>query len=369
MINRFNQLFAHIAAADIFVLQEGMISGYGTGNAVEMHLQDRTGGDIETFYKASQQFLSALRERKEVATAYSSFALDFPQYSIDVDAAKCMRMGVTTDEVMSVLGSYYGGDYASNFNQFGKIYRVMMQSSPEYRLDEASLANTYVRVENGEMAPLNQFVTLTKVNGSEILSRFNLYSSISASVRPGPGYSNSQAMNAINEVASQTLPIEYSYEFGGISREEAQSSGARSALIYLLSVILIYFILASLYESFLVPFAVIFAVPFGLMGSFLFTRIFGLENNIYLQTAIIMLIGLLAKTSILIVQYPLENRRNGMGLFEAAYHAAIISLRPLLMTVWSMLFCLLYLFFSSGAGAVVDMCIGTGSICGLLCCT
>ena len=231
VISRFNELFAHIAEADIFVLQEGMIPGYGTGNAVEMHLQDRTGGSIGDLYTASQHFLSELRNRKEVATAYSSFALDFPQYSIDVDAAKCMRAGVTTDEVMSVLGSYYGGNYSSNFNQFGKIYRVMMQASPDYRLDETSLCNTYVRVGNGDMAPLSQFVDISSVNGSEILSRFNLYSSISASVSPANGYSNSQAMNAISEVAAQTLPVGYSYEFGGISREEAQNSGARSSQI------------------------------------------------------------------------------------------------------------------------------------------
>ena len=366
VINRFNELFAHIAEADIFVLQEGMIPGYGTGNAVELHLQDRTGGDIETFYEASQRFLAALRERKEVATAYSSFALDFPQYSVEVDAAKCMRAGITTDEVMNVLGSYYGGNYASNFNQFGKIYRVMMQSAPEYRLDEASLANTFVRAGNGEMAPLNQFVTINSVNGSEILSRFNLYSSISASVSAAPGYSSSQVMDAIGEAAAQTLPVGYSYEYGGISREEAQGSGARSALIYLLSVTLIYFILASLYESFLVPFAVILAVPFGLMGSFLFARIFGLENNIYLQTAIIMLIGLLAKTSILIVQFALENRRAGMRIFDAAYNAAILRFRPILMTVLTMVFGLLPLFMSSGAGAVGNVSLGTGALGGML---
>ena len=366
VIARFNELFAHIAEADIFVLQEGMIPGYGTGNAVEMHLQDRTGGDIEELYQASQQFLAALRQRPEVATAYSSFALDFPQYSIDVDAAKCMRAGVSTDEVMSVLGSYYGGNYASNFNQFGKIYRVMMQSSPEYRLDEQSLANTFVRLNNGEMAPLSQFVTIKQVNGSEILSRFNLYSSISVSVSPAAGYSNSQAMNAIKEVSEQTLPVGYSYEFGGISREEAQGSGARSSLIYLLSIVLIYFILASLYESFLVPFAVILSVPFGLMGSFLFTRIFGLENNIYLQTGVIMLIGLLAKTSILIVQFALERRRAGMGIFEAAYTAATLRLRPILMTVLTMIFGLFPLLVSTGAGGVGNRSLGVGALGGML---
>lgn len=365
VIARFNREFAHIAEADIFVLQEGMIPGYGTGNAVEMYLQDRTGGDMESFFAASQQFLTALRQRPEVATAYSSFALNFPQYSVDVDAAKCMRAGITTDEVMRTLGSYYGGNYASNFNQFGKIYRVMLQAAPNYRLDEKSLSNVYVRVGE-EMAPLSEFVTLRLVNGSEILSRFNLYSSISANVSPAAGYSNSQIMEAIGEVAAQTLPTGYSYEYGGISREEAQSSGSRSSVIYLLSIILIYFILASLYESFLVPLAVILAVPFGLMGSFLFARIFGLENNIYLQTGVIMLIGLLAKTSILIVQYALERRRGGMGIFEAAYSAAVARLRPILMTVLTMIFGLLPLILSSGAGAVGNKSLGTGAIGGML---
>ena len=326
----------------------------------------RSGGDIEDLYQASQLFLSTLRGRKEVAMAYSSFALDFPQYSIDVDAAKCMQAGVTTEEVMSVVGSYFGGNYTSNFNQFGKIYRVMMQSAPTYRLNEQSLSDTYIRVANGEMAPLNQFVTLSQVNGSEILSRFNLYSSISASISPNAGVSNSQVMAAIQEVAEQTLPVGYSYEFGGISREEAQNSGARSSLIYLLSVILIYFILASLYESFLVPFAVILAVPFGLMGSFLFTRIFGLENNIYLQTGVIMLIGLLAKTSILIVQYALERRRAGMGIFESAYVAAIMRLRPILMTVLTMVFGLFPLLVASGAGAVGNRSLGVGALGGMI---
>ena len=366
VIARLNEAFRPIAEADIFVLQEGMIPGYGTGNAVEMHLQDRTGGDMTEFYQASQAFLAALRQREEVATAYSSFALDFPQYTIDVDAAKCMRAGITTDDVMAVLGSYYGGNYASNFNLFGKIYRVMMQAAPAYRLDESSLANVYVRMANGEMAPLSQFVTLSRVNGSESLSRFNLYSSIPASVSPKSGYSNSQVMNAIQQTAAQTLPVGYSYEFGGISREEAQSSGSRSSLIYLLAVMLIFFILASLYESFFVPFAVILAVPFGLTGSFLFTRIFGLENNIYLQTGVIMLIGLLAKTAILIVQYALERRRAGMSIAEAAYSAAVIRLRPILMTVMTMIFGLFPLLLASGAGAVGNKSLGVGVLGGML---
>lgn len=364
VIARLNGEFSHIAEAEIFVLQEGMIPGYGTGNAVELHLQDRTGGDMTTFFQASQQFLGALRQRPEVGTAYSSFAMDFPQYTVEVDAAKCMRAGVSTDEVMSVLGSYYGGNYASNFNQFGKIYRVMIQADPRYRLDEKSLANVYVR-SGGQMAPLSQFVTLKTVNGSEILSRFNLYSSISASISPAGGYSSSQVMAVITEVAAETLPTGYSYEYGGISREEAQSSGSRSGLVYLLCVVLIYFILASLYESFFVPFAVLLSVPFGLMGSFLAARTFGIENNIYLQTGVIMLIGLLAKTSILITQFASERRRAGMGIAQAAYQAAVARFRPILMTVMTMIIGLLPLLVSSGAGSVGNGALGIGAIGGM----
>lgn len=365
VIARLNGEFSHMAEADIFVLQEGMIPGYGTGNAVELHLQDRTGGDMATFFRASQQFLDALRQHPEVGTAYSSFAMDFPQYTVEVDAAKCMRAGVSTDEVMNVLGSYYGGNYASNFNQFGKIYRVMIQADPRYRLDEKSLANVYVR-SGGQMAPLSQFVTLKTVNGSEILSRFNLYSSISANISPAEGYSSSQIMSAISEVAAETLPTGYSYEYGGISREEAQSSGSRSGLVYLLCVVLIYFILASLYESFFVPFAVLLSVPFGLMGSFLAARTFGIENNIYLQTGVIMLIGLLAKTSILITQFASERRRAGMGIAQAAYQAAVARFRPILMTVMTMIIGLLPLIVSSGAGSVGNGALGIGAIGGMM---
>lgn len=365
VIARLNTELAHISEADVFILQEGMIPGYGSGNAVELHLQDRTGGNINALYNATQQFLAALRERPEIGTAFCTFALDFPQYRVDIDAAKCLRAGVTPDEVMRTMGTYYGGNYASNFNQFGKIYRVMMQTAPEYRLDEHSLSNVYVR--NGDrMAPLNQFVTLSRINGSEFLTRFNLYSSIGANISPNRGYSNSQVMTAISEVAVQTLPVGYSYEYGGISREEAQSSGAGTALIYLLCIVLIYFILVSLYESFFVPFAVILSVPFGLMGSFLFARMFGLENNIYLQIGVIMLIGLLSKTAILITQYASERRKQGMSIPGAAFSAAKARFRPILMTVLTMIIGLLPLMLASGVGAVGNHSLGTGAIGGML---
>lgn len=365
VIARLNAELAHIAEADVFILQEAMIPGYGSGNAVELHLQDRTGGDVNALYDATLQFLDALRIRPEIGTAFCSFALDFPQYLVEVDAAKSLRVGIAPDEVMRTMGAYYGGSYVSNFNQFGKIYRVMMQTAPESRLDEQSLSEVYVR-NGGRMAPLSQFVTLKKVNGSEFLTRFNLYSSIGVSVSPSPGYSNSQAMAAVSEVAAQTLPAGYSYEYGGISREEAQNSGTGTALIYLLCVVLIYFILVSLYESFFVPFAVILSVPSGLMGSFLFARMYGLENNIYLQIGVIMLIGLLSKTAILITEYASERRRQGMSIAGAAFSAAKERFRPILMTVLAMIVGLLPLMLASGVGAVGNRSLGTGAVGGML---
>ena len=365
VIARLNAELAHIAEADVFILQEAMIPGYGSGNAVELHLQDRTGGDVNALYDATLQFLDALRIRPEIGTAFCSFALDFPQYLVEVDAAKSLRAGIAPDEVMRTMGAYYGGSYVSNFNQFGKIYRVMMQTAPESRLDEQSLSEVYVR-NGGRMAPLSLFVTLKKVHGSEFLTRFNLYSSIGVSVSPSPGYSNSQAMAAVSEVAAQTLPAGYSYEYGGISREEAQNSGTGTALIYLLCVVLIYFILVSLYESFFVPFAVILSVPSGLMGSFLFARMYGLENNIYLQIGVIMLIGLLSKTAILITEYASERRRQGMSIAGAAFSAAKERFRPILMTVLAMIVGLLPLMLASGVGAVGNRSLGTGAVGGML---
>lgn len=365
VIARLNAEFAHIAEADIFVLQEGMIPGYGRGNAVEMHIQDRTGGDIEKFNDIAQNFIAELRKNPAVATAYCSFALDFPQYSLDVDAAKCIRAGVSPDDVMSVLGTYYGGNYSSDYNSFGKIYRVMMQADPEYRLDEKSLANIFVR-SGDKMAPLSQFVSIKSVNGPDMLSRFNLYNSIQVNISPKEGYSNTQIMEAIADAASENLPVGYSYEYGGISREEAQGGGSGAVFIYLLCIVLIYFILASLYESFLIPFTVLLSVPFGLMGSFLFARMFGMENNIYLQTGVIMLIGLLAKTAILITEYAAERRRHGMGIVEAAYEAAIVRFRPILMTVLTIVVGLLPLMFASGVGANGTSVLGTGVIGGML---
>ena len=364
VVSRLNGQFQAIKEAQVFSFQPAMIPGYGMGNSLELNLQDMTGGELATFYEAAIQFLGALNERPEVAMAYTSYAINFPQISVEVDAAKCKRAGISPSAVLDAVGSYCGGAYISNYNQYGKVYRVMMQASPEYRLNEQALNNMFVR--NGtQMAPVSQFVTLKQVLGPETANRFNLYSTITANVNPADGYSSGEVQKVIEEVAAQSLPAGYGYEYGGMAREEASSGGAQTVFIYAICIFLIYLILACLYESFLIPFAVIFSVPFGLMGSFLFAKILGLENNIYLQTGVIMLIGLLAKTAILITEYAIERRRKGMGIVESAYSAAQVRLRPILMTVLTMIFGMLPLMFSSGAGANGNSSLGTGVVGGM----
>lgn len=362
---RLNAQFATIKEAQIFTFQPAMIPGYGMGNSIELNLQDRTGGDMDEFYQSVIRFLMALNQRPEVAMAYTSYARNFPQYAVEVDAAKCKRAGLSPAAVLEALGSYCGGAYISNYNQFGKVYRVMLQAAPQYRLDEQALKNMFVR-NGAEMAPISQFITLRPVLGPEVANRFNLYSSITANVNVAAGFSSGEAQKAIAEVAAATLPTGYSYEYGGMAREEANNSGSSSTVfIYGVCLFLIYLILVCLYESFLLPFAVILSIPFGLMGSFLFAKVFGLENNIYLQTGVIMLIGLLAKTAILITEYAVERRRKGMGIVESAYSAAQVRLRPILMTVLTMIFGMLPLMFSSGAGANGNSSLGTGVVGGM----
>lgn len=362
---RLNARFAQIKEASIFCFQPAMIPGYGMGNSIELNMQDKTGGDMSTFYQSVMQFVGALNQRPEVAMAYTTYAMNFPQIAVEVDAAKCKRAGISPTDVLSALGSYCGGSYVSNYNQFGKVYRVMLQASPEYRLDQHALDNMFVR--NGEaMAPISQFVTLKETMGAEIATRFNLYSSITVNVNPAEGYSSGQAQQAIQAVAAQVLPSGYGYEYGGMAREEASSGGAQTVFVYAICIVLVFLIMVCLYESFLIPLAVIFSVPFGLMGSFLFARFFGLENNIYLQTGMIMLIGLLTKTAILITEYAVERRRRGMGIVTSAYTAAQARLRPILMTVLCMVFGMLPLMFSSGAGANGNGSLATGVIGGMV---
>ncbi len=362
---RCNAAFSKIKEAQVFVFQPAMIPGYGMGNSIELNMQDKTGGDKKVFYQYVMKFLGALNQRPEVAVAYTSYNMNFPQIAVDVDAAKCKRAGISPSTILDALGSYCGGSYVSNYNEFGKVYRVMIEASPQYRLDKHSLDNMFVRNGDG-MAPLSEFVTLKDGVGPQVSNRFNLYSSIQVNVNTAEGYSSGEAQKAIAEVSEQTLPAGYGYEFGGMAREEGNSGGGKTLFIYGVCVILIYIIMACLYESFLIPWAVILSVPFGLMGSFLFAKIFGLENNIYLQTGIIMLIGLLAKTAILITEYAVERRRAGMGIVSSAFSAAQDRLRPILMTVLCMVFGMLPLMFSTGAGANGNSSLGTGVVGGLL---
>ena len=362
---RLNARFSQITEASIFCFQPAMIPGYGMGNAIELNMQDKTGGDMATFYEHILQFIGALNQRPEIAMAYTTYSMNYPQIAVEVDAAKCKRAGISPTDVLSALSTYCGGSYVSNYNQFSKVYRVMLQASPEYRLDQHALNNMFVR--NGEeMAPISQFISLKETMGAEVANRFNLYSSIQVNVNPAEGYSSGQAQQAIKEVAAQLLPTGYGYEYGGMAREEAASGGSQTVFVYAICIVLVFLIMVCLYESFLIPLAVIFSVPFGLMGSFLFAKLFGLENNIYLQTGMIMLIGLLAKTAILITEYAVERRRRGMGIVVSAYTAAQARLRPILMTVLCMVFGMLPLMFSSGAGANGNGSLATGVIGGMV---
>lgn len=354
-----------IKDATVFAISPGMIPGYGMGNALELHMQDKTGGDVSTFFQTTQQYLGALNQRPEIAMAYSTFDIRYPQWLVEVDPSKCKRAGISPDQVLSTLSGYYGGQYVSNFNRFSKVYKVMIQSDPQYRLDEASLGNTFVRMSNGEMAPLSQFVTLTRTYGAESLSRFNMYNSIAVNAMPADGYSTGDAIRAVQETASTALPKGYGYDYGGITREETEQSGT-TAIIFGICFLMIYLILSALYESFLIPFAVLLSVPCGLMGSFLFARLFGLENNIYLQTGLIMLIGLLAKTAILLTEYAAERRKAGMGLIASALSAAKARLRPILMTALTMIFGLFPLMVASGVGANGNRSLGTGAVGGMV---
>ncbi|MCE8624855.1 efflux RND transporter permease subunit [Bacteroides fragilis] len=354
-----------IKDATVFAISPGMIPGYGMGNALELHMQDKTGGDVNTFFQTTQQYLGALNQRPEIAMAYSTFDVRYPQWLVEIDPSKCKRSGITPDQVLSTLSGYYGGQYVSNFNRFSKVYKVMIQSDPQYRLDEASLGNTFVRMSNGEMAPLSQFVTLTRTYGAESLSRFNMYNSIAVNAMPADGYSTGDAIRAVQETASTALPKGYGYDYGGITREETEQSGT-TAIIFGICFLMIYLILSALYESFLIPFTVLLSVPCGLMGSFLFARLFGLENNIYLQTGLIMLIGLLAKTAILLTEYAAERRKAGMGLIASALSAAKARLRPILMTALTMIFGLFPLMVASGVGANGNRSLGTGAVGGMV---
>lgn len=354
-----------IKSANIFVFAQHTIVGYGMGSGFEVYVQDYTGGDINDLQKYAQDFIAALNKRPEISMAYTTFDTKFPQYRVDVDAAKCERAGISPSEVLDVLSGFIGGNYASNLNRFSKLYRVYVQASKDFRTDKESLKNMYVRTGSGEMAPIEQFVTLTKVYGAETLTRFNMNTSIPVNGMPADGYSSGEAIKAIEEVADQTLPTGYGYEFGGITREESGSS-SNTVIIFAICIIFIYLILCALYESLFVPLAVILSVPFGLLGSFLFAQCFGLENNIYMQTGLIMLIGLLSKTAILLTEYASTRRKQGMSIAQAAISAAGVRLRPILMTALTMIIGLFPLIIATGAGANGNRSLGVGAVGGML---
>lgn len=365
VINEIYRRTVNIKSAKLFVFAQPTIMGYGMGSGFELYVQDRAGGDINTLQKYTTNFIAALNQRPEIQMAYTSFDTKFPQYTVEVDAAKCQRAGVTTTDVLNALSGFIGGNYSSNFNRFSKLYRVMVQADKTYRLDKDALNNMFIRTSSGEMAPIGQFVTLTKVYGTETLTRFNLYSSIQVNGLPADGYSTGEAIAAIAEVAKETLPVGYGYEFGGITREEA-GSGSNTVIIFSICIIFVFLILCALYESIFVPLAVMLSVPFGLMGSFLFAKMWGLENNIYMQTGLIMLIGLLAKTAILLTEYASARRRQGMTIAQAAVSAAGVRLRPILMTALTMIIGLFPLVVASGAGANGNISLGVGTVGGMI---
>ena len=356
---------ADIANAKIQVNTQNMLPGFGRINGFEMHVQDKHGGTIQDLLTQTNRLIAALNKRPEISRAFTNFSLKYPQYRVEVDAALCKRHGVSPSDVLAALSGYIGGSYASNLVRFTKLYRVMVQASPEYRLDTESLNNIFVRNSQGEMSPIGQYITLTRIYGSETLSRFNLFPSIQVGGTAAEGYSSGQAIEAIRETAAEVLPEGYGYEFGGMTREEASAQNT-TALVFVICIIFIFLILCALYESLFIPMAVILSVPFGLAGSFLFAWMWGLENNIYMQTGLIMLIGLLSKTAILLTEYASTRRRQGMGIVEAALDAAAVRLRPILMTSLTMVFGLLPLALATGVGANGNRSLGVGVIGGML---
>jgi len=319
---------------------------------------------IEDLAAVTTQFVAELNDRPEIGSARTSFNPRFPQYQIDVDAIKCKRAGTSPKEVLEILNGYYGGRLSTRFNRFTKLYQVQVQADPRYRVDLQTLNNIFIRIGD-EMAPISQFVTLEKIYAPENLSRFNMFPAISVNGRSEEGYSSGDAIKAVQEVAKEYLPVGYGYDFSGIAREEAEST-SNTVIIFVICIVLIYLILSGLYESFLVPLAVILSVPFGLMGSFLFAKMMGVENNIYLQTGLIMLIGLLSKTAILITEFAGENRAKGMSIARATYVATRERFRPILMTVLTMVIGMIPLMFSTGVGANGNTTIGTGVVGGMV---
>ncbi len=372
IMERFYYDCLSIKNAQVLPFQMPQIPGYGTSNAIDLQVQDRSDGDFSDFGNKTNALMVKLMERPEIASAMSTFSERYPKYKVHVDPVQCERAGTTAKSVLNTLGAYCSGSYVGNFNQFSKVYQLWISAAPEYRLDPSSLNNMYIKVANNKMAPLSQFVKLEEIVGSSSQNHFNLFQSISCSVTPANGYSEAQAQQAIAEVFKDNMPSYCSYEYGSMSREVASSAKDNTTLIiYLICVVLIYLILGSLYNSWLTPFAVLLSVPFGLMGSFLFSWIGnkmgypGMENNVYLQTGVIMLIGLLAKTAILITEFASERRKQGLSISEAAFEACKERLRPILMTVVTMIAGMIPLIIEGGAGANGNRALALGVVGGM----
>lgn len=354
-----------ISDANVLIFGPPMIPGYSISNGFELNLQDKTGGDLDRFFEIANQFLAKLNQRPEIAAARTSFNPTFPQYMIDIDAAKCKQAGISPRDILTTLQGYYGGLYASNFNSFGKLYRVMIQADPSARISPETL--NQIKVRNGsEMAPITQFMSLRKVYGPDNIDRFNMYTSMSVNGSVAAGYSSGEAIQAIREVAAETLPQGYGYEFSGMTREEANTGTSTTALIFVLCMVFVYLLLSAQYESYILPLAVLLSIPFGLAGSFIFAQFMGVDNNIYMQVGLIMLIGLLAKNAILIVEFAVDRRRQGMSILWSAIAGSAARLRPILMTSLAMVIGLLPMMFASGVGANGNSTIGTSAIGGML---
>ena len=361
-----------IKNVQVLPFQMPQIPGYGTSNSVSLVVEDPSDGNLSEFAKNTEHFLAKLTERPEIASAMSTFSERFPKYQVDVDAAQCNRVGVSPAHVLNTLGTFCGGAYIGNFNQFGKVYRIMAAASPEFRLDPSSLNNIFVQVKEGRMAPISEFVSLKEIVGPANIEHFNMFQSITCYIEAAGGYTEGDAHKAIAEVFKEEMPSTASYEYSGMSRELEEAAGSNAtALIYVICVILIYLILASLYNSWFTPWAVLFSVPFGLMGAFVFAyfgnllHLPGMDNNIYLQTGVIMLIGLLAKTAILITEFASERRAQGMSIHDAAFEACKERLRPILMTVATMIIGMIPLVIEGGAGANGNRALALGVIGGM----
>ena len=369
-----------IKDAQVLFFAPPMIPGYSVSSDIELNMQDKTGGSLDHFFEVVNSYTAALEARPEINSAKTTFNPSFPQYQLDIDAAACKKAGISPSDILSTMQGYFGGLYASNFNRFGKMYRVMIQAEPDATKNMESLNGVKVRGSNGEMAPITQFVSLKKVYGPDIISRFNLYTSMKVMVAPASGYTSGQALQAIAEVAKENLPTGFGYELGGMAREEASSSGSTTGIIFVLCFVFVYLLLSAQYESYILPLAVLLSVPFGLMGSFLFVNGFGalgsipalkmivgsMSNDIYMQIALIMLMGLLAKNAILIVEFALDRRKQGMSISWAAVLGAAARLRPILMTSLAMIVGLLPLMFAFGVGAHGNRTLGSSAIGGML---